>query len=123
MTTKAVTKLSRRTLLAVALPAMATKLARAQTATQPATPTANQDGGDYPNHQVTFVVPFAAAGSTDILARLLAQKLELRLGKPFVVENRPGAGTTIATNFVAKSPPDGYTIMMAVPSLAIDATL
>jgi tripartite-type tricarboxylate transporter receptor subunit TctC len=108
------TALSRRTLLGIALPAlpaMAATMARAQ------------DSGDYPNRQVTFIVPFAPAGGTDILARLLGQKLEQRLGKPFVVENRPGAGTVIATNFVAKSPPDGYTIMMSVSSLAIDATL
>src|SRR5208282_55097 len=78
---------------------------------------------DYPSRPVTFIVPFAPAGGTDILARLLAQKLEQRLGKPFVVENRPGAGTVIATNFVAKSAADGYTIMMSVSSLAIDATL
>jgi tripartite-type tricarboxylate transporter receptor subunit TctC len=82
-----------------------------------------EDAEDYPSRQVTFIVPFAPAGGTDILARLLGQKLEQRLTKPFVVENRPGAGTVIATNFVAKSPPDGYTIMMAVSSLAIDATL
>ena len=103
--------LSRRTLLAIALPAIAAKMARAAAAE------------DYPSQPVTFIVPFAPAGGTDILARLLGQKLEQRLGKPFVVENRPGAGTVIATNFVAKSPPDGYTIMMAVSSLAIDATL
>ena len=78
---------------------------------------------DYPNHQVTFIVPFAPAGGTDVLARLLAEKLEQELGESFVVENRPGAGTVIATNFVAKSPPDGYTIMMDVSSLAIDVTL
>jgi tripartite-type tricarboxylate transporter receptor subunit TctC len=103
--------LSRRTLLAVALPALTGTLARAQGA------------DDYPSRPVTFIVPFAPAGGTDILARILGQKLEQRLGKPFVVENRPGAGTVIATNFVAKSPPDGYTIMMSVSSLAIDATL
>ena len=68
-------------------------------------------------------MPFAPAGGTDILARLLGEKLEQALGKPFVVENRPGAGTVLATNFVAKSPADGYTIMMSVSSLAIDATL
>jgi tripartite-type tricarboxylate transporter receptor subunit TctC len=105
------TALSRRTLLAVALPAMAASMARAE------------DAEDYPTHPVTFIVPFAPSGGTDVLARLLAQKLEQRFGKPFVVENRPGAGTVIATNFVAKSPPDGYTIMMSVSSLAIDATL
>jgi tripartite-type tricarboxylate transporter receptor subunit TctC len=112
---------SRRALLAAALPAMAVKPARAQNAVPDATKTQGAD--DYPNRQVTFVVPFAPAGGTDILTRLLAAKLEARLGKPFVVENRPGAGTVIATNFVAKSPADGYTIMMAVSSLAIDVTL
>jgi tripartite-type tricarboxylate transporter receptor subunit TctC len=109
------TKLSRRTLLAIALPAMAAKMARAENGAQ--------DAEDYPNHQVAFIVPFAPAGGTDILARLLGQKLEQQFGKPFVVENRPGAGTVLATNFVAKSSPDGYTIMMAVSSLAIDVTL
>jgi tripartite-type tricarboxylate transporter receptor subunit TctC len=112
-------KLSRRTLLGGALAAPAysalVTTARAQGATA--------DAETYPTRQVTFIVPFAPAGSTDTLARLLAERLQQRLGKPFVVENRPGAGTVIATNFVAKSPPDGYTIMMAVSSLAIDATL
>lgn len=103
--------LSRRTLLTIALPAMAASVARAE------------DAEDYPSHPVSFIVPFAAAGGTDTVARLLGQKLESRLGKPFVVENRPGSGTVIATNFIAKSPPDGYTIMMSVSSLAIDATL
>ena len=107
--------LSRRALLAAGLPAMALGVARAED--QPA------DAENFPTRPVTFVVPFAPAGGTDILTRLLAQKLELRLGKPFVVENRPGAGTLIATNLIAKSPPDGYTIMMAVTSLAADVTL
>jgi tripartite-type tricarboxylate transporter receptor subunit TctC len=105
------TMFSRRTLLAVALPALTTSLARAE------------DAEDYPTHQVGFIVPFSPAGGTDLLARLLGDKLGQKLGKPFAVENRPGAGTVIATNFIAKSPPDGYTIMMAVSSLAIDATL
>jgi tripartite-type tricarboxylate transporter receptor subunit TctC len=103
--------LSRRTLLTIALPAMAASVARAE------------DAEDYPSRPVSFIVPFASGGGTDILARLLGQKLETRLGKSFVVENRPGSGTVIATNFIAKSPPDGYTIMMSVSSLAIDATL
>jgi tripartite-type tricarboxylate transporter receptor subunit TctC len=117
--------LSRRALLAAVLPAMAVKPTRAQNAAPDETKTQGtfQGAEEYPNRQVTFVVPFAPAGGTDILTRLLAAKLEARLGKPFVVENRPGAGTVIATNFVAKSPPDGYTIMMAVSSLAIDVTL
>jgi len=104
-------RLSRRTLLAVALPALAAGAARAQ------------EPDEYPTHPVTFVVPFAPGGGTDTLAHLLGQKLQEQLGQPFVVQNRPGEGTIIATNFVAKSPADGYTIMMAVSTLAIDVTL
>src|ERR1700761_8825241 len=119
--------LSRRTLLTVALPGivlpgLAASGARAQTGAKESAPN-GASPEDYPSRPVTFVVPFAPSGGTDVLARLLAQKLEQGFGEPFVVENRPGAGTVIATNFVAKSPPDGYTIMMAVSSLAIDATL
>ncbi|MGA8077027.1 MAG: tripartite tricarboxylate transporter substrate binding protein [Xanthobacteraceae bacterium] len=113
MRSKTALTISRRALLAGGLPAMALKSAHAQ----------NPAVADYPAHPVTFVVPFAPAGGTDVLARLLAEKLDQALGKPFVVENRPGAGTVLATNFVAKSPPDGYTIMMDVSSLAIDVTL
>jgi tripartite-type tricarboxylate transporter receptor subunit TctC len=68
---------------------------------------------DYPNRPVTFVVPFAPGGSTSIIARILSQKLEQRLGKPFVVENRPGSGGMIAVSQVAHGVADGYTIMMA----------
>jgi tripartite-type tricarboxylate transporter receptor subunit TctC len=79
---------------------------------------------DYPNRQVNFVVPFAPGGSTDVLGRLVGQKLSERLGKPFVIENRPGAGTLTAALQVIKSPPDGHTIMMATSStLAINVTL
>jgi tripartite-type tricarboxylate transporter receptor subunit TctC len=112
--------LSRRSLLGYALfgPALSPLVQGAAYAQGAAS-----DAASYPERQVAFIVPFAPAGSTDTLARLLADRLQQRLAKPFVVENRPGAGTVIATNFVAKSPPDGYTIMMAVSSLAIDATL
>jgi tripartite-type tricarboxylate transporter receptor subunit TctC len=103
--------LSRRTLLAAALPAMTTKLASAQ------------DPEEYPTHAVTFIVPFARGGGTDSLARVFSDKLQEQFNQPVTVQNRPGEGTVIATNFVAKSPPDGYTIMMAVSSIAIDATL
>ncbi len=119
VTRREIIKPSRRLFLAATLPAIAATMARAQNAT----PGGAENAQDYPERAVTFIVPFAPAGSTDILARLLASKLEQRIGKPFAVENRPGTGTVIATNFVAKSPPDGYTIMMAVSSLAIDATL
>ena len=79
---------------------------------------------DYPNHQVNLVVPFAPGGGTDILGRLIGQKLSDRFGKPFVVENRPGAGTVTAAVQVAKSPPDGYTIMMATSgTMAMNTTL
>src|ERR1700722_12896556 len=93
--TTPMTMLSRRTLLAATLPAFAAGMARAE------------DAEDYPSRQGMFFVPFAPAGGTDILARMLGQKLEQRLNKSFVIENRPGAGTVIATNFVANSPPDG----------------
>jgi tripartite-type tricarboxylate transporter receptor subunit TctC len=79
---------------------------------------------DYPTHQVNFVVPFAPGGGTDILGRLFGQKLSDRFGKPFVIENRPGAGTVTAAVQVAKSAPDGYTIMMATSgTMAMNPTL
>jgi tripartite-type tricarboxylate transporter receptor subunit TctC len=79
---------------------------------------------DYPTRQVTIVVPFTPAGSTDILARLFGQQLEKRLGKPFVVENRPGAGTQIGATAVAKSAPDGHTLLVAPsPTMAANVTV
>jgi tripartite-type tricarboxylate transporter receptor subunit TctC len=68
---------------------------------------------DYPSHNVTILVPFAAGGGTDVLTRAYAQQLEKRLGQTFIVENRPGAGTTIAAGMTAKAAPDGYTLMQA----------
>jgi tripartite-type tricarboxylate transporter receptor subunit TctC len=79
---------------------------------------------DYPSRPITFVVPFAPGGGTDILGRMFGQKLSERFGKQFIIENKPGAGTTTAGGFVAKSTPDGHTIMMAISStLAINTTL
>jgi tripartite-type tricarboxylate transporter receptor subunit TctC len=79
---------------------------------------------DYPSRQVNFVVPFAPGGGTDILGRLVGQKLSDRFSKPFVVENRPGAGTVTAAVQVTKSAPDGYTIMMATSgTMAMNPTL
>ena len=75
---------------------------------------------DYPQRTVTFVCPFPAGGGTDILTRMLAQELQEKLKRPFVVENRPGAGTQIAASAVAKSPPDGYMLLLApITTLAI----
>ena len=79
---------------------------------------------NYPTRPVTIVVPYAAGGGTDLLARMVAQKLEQRLGKSFIVENRPGGGTVIAALAVAKAPADGYTLLMGTSTpLAINATL
>jgi tripartite-type tricarboxylate transporter receptor subunit TctC len=79
---------------------------------------------DYPNRPVTIVVPFAAGGGTDLLARMVAQKLEQRFGKPFLIENKPGAGSTIGANQVAKAAPDGHTLLMAPsPTMAVAVSI
>src|SRR5262245_11097554 len=67
----------------------------------------------YPTRPVRLIVGFAAGGVADIHARLMGQWLSDRLGQPFVVENRPGAASNIATEAVVKSPPDGYTLLLA----------
>ncbi len=77
----------------------------------------------YPARPVRIVVGFTAGGSTDIGARLIGQWLQDRLGQPFVIENRPGAATNIATESVVRAPPDGYTLLMVGPSSAVNATL
>ena len=77
----------------------------------------------YPTRPVRIVVGFTAGGSTDIGARLIGQWLQERLGQSFIVENRPGAGTNIATESVVRAPPDGYTLLMIGPSSAVNATL
>ena len=105
-------KLPRRNFLhlvagAAALSAMS-RLARAQA---------------YPARPVRIIVGFAAGGSADILARLMGQWLSERLGQPFVIENRPGAGSNIGTEAVVRAPPDGYTLLLASSANAIAATL
>lgn len=66
----------------------------------------------YPSRPVHLIVPFAPGGFTDVVARILGQKLSLALGQQFIVENKAGAGSTIGTDFVAKAAPDGYTLVM-----------
>jgi len=105
-------KLPRRQFLqlaagAAALPTLA-RIAQAQT---------------YPSRPVRIITGFAAGGATDILARLIGQWLSERLGQPFVIENRPGGGGNIATEFVVRAPADGYTLLLVGPNSAINATL
>jgi tripartite-type tricarboxylate transporter receptor subunit TctC len=70
------------------------------------------DSAPYPSHPVKLVVPFAPGGFTDVTARILGQKLSEAMGQQFVIENKPGAGSTIGSDIVAKAPPDGYTLLM-----------
>ncbi len=77
----------------------------------------------YPAKPIRFVVPYPPGGFTDILARLIGQKLTDSWSQPVVIENRGGGGSTIGTDIVAKAPPDGYTILMAAPDLAINQSL
>src|SRR5687768_5460600 len=77
----------------------------------------------YPSRPVRMLVGFPPGGGTDIMARFLAPRLSEFLGQPFVVENRPGATTNIATDMVAKSAPDGYTLLFTTSSLAINMSL
>jgi tripartite-type tricarboxylate transporter receptor subunit TctC len=92
---------------AAAMPA-ASRIAHAQT---------------YPTRPVCWIVPFAAGGPTDILARLMGQWLSERLGQPFIIDNRPGAGSNVGTEAVVHAPPDGYTLLLVGPPSAINATL
>jgi tripartite-type tricarboxylate transporter receptor subunit TctC len=90
-----------------ALPAVS-RIARAQT---------------YPSRPVRIIVGFAAGSAFDILARLIGQRLSERLGQPFIIENRPGAGGNIGTEAVVRARPDGYTFLIAGSPDAINATL
>jgi tripartite-type tricarboxylate transporter receptor subunit TctC len=105
-------KLSRRSFLhlamgAAALPALP-RIARAQ---------------PYPSRPVHIVLGFPPGGSSDVIGRLMAQWLSERLGQPFVFDNRPGAGSNIGTEMVARASPDGYTLLWATSANAINATL
>jgi tripartite-type tricarboxylate transporter receptor subunit TctC len=77
----------------------------------------------YPSRQIELVVPFVAGGTTDTVARLIAQRLSDRWGQPAVVSNRPGGGSSIGTSLVAKAAPDGHTLMVTTIAFAINASL
>jgi tripartite-type tricarboxylate transporter receptor subunit TctC len=77
----------------------------------------------YPSRPVHWIVGFAPGGSTDILARVIGQYLSEKLGQAFIIENRPGAGSNIATEVVVNAPPDGYTLLMISPAHAVNASL
>ncbi len=78
---------------------------------------------DYPVRPVKWIVPYPPAGTTDVLARIVAQWLTEKMGQPFIVENKPGAGNNIGVEFVVNSPPDGYTMLLVNPANGINATL
>ena len=86
-------------------------------------PSFAQTASGYPDHPVKVIVPFAAAGPTDVMARLIAQKLSDHLGKQFYVENQPGAGGNIGMASAAKASPDGYTILFVSSSYVVNPSL
>src|SRR5690349_15589047 len=78
---------------------------------------------DYPSRPVRWTLGYTTGGTTDIISRLVTQPLTERLGQPFVIEPRPGAGTNLATEFVVRAAPDGYTLLFVGAPNAINATL
>src|SRR6476619_4842198 len=79
---------------------------------------------DYPTHPITLIVPYAPGGGNDVVARAVAEPMSKSLGQPVVIENRGGAGGSVGTRQVAKSPPDGYTLGLGgTGTLAVDPTL
>jgi tripartite-type tricarboxylate transporter receptor subunit TctC len=83
----------------------------------------NSQAQDYPTHSVKIVVPFAAGGPADNYARFIGQQLQASLGQTFIVENRPGAGSIIGTDFVAKAAPDGYTLLLMSNAQTVNESL
>jgi tripartite-type tricarboxylate transporter receptor subunit TctC len=76
----------------------------------------------YPDHQIRLIVPYTPGGPADILARVIAQKMTLALGQSVIIENKPGAGLTIGSDYVARSRPDGYTLLIGAASMLIAST-
>jgi len=84
---------------------------------------AQDDAAKYPTRPIHLVVGFAAGGGNDVIARIYGQKLSEDLGQPVIVENKPGAGAIVATDYVARSPADGYTILIGATGMAINQSL
>jgi tripartite-type tricarboxylate transporter receptor subunit TctC len=84
--------------------------------------TSGRADAPYPTHPVKWVVPYTAGGATDVLSRLICQRLAEHLGQPFVVENKPGAGSNIGTQAVISAAPDGYTLLLTSTANAINAS-
>src|SRR3954467_5307950 len=82
--------------------------------------TAPAKAQEYPAKPIRIIVGFAAGGGNDIIARAFGQKLSESLGQPVIVENKPGGGAIVATDYVAKSAPDGYTLLMSASGLSIN---
>ena len=97
-----------RPILATLFAALGTPLAAAQ---------------DYPSKPVRIIVPFAAGGPADVYARFIAQRLQESMGQTFIVDDRPGAGSIIGTDAVAKSPPDGYTLLLMSNTHTVNESL
>src|SRR5690349_15134105 len=83
----------------------------------------NAAADDYPSRPVKIVVPFAAGGPADVYARYLAQRLQEAMGQPFVIEDRPGGGSVVGTEVVAKSAPDGYTLLLMSNTHTVNESL
>jgi tripartite-type tricarboxylate transporter receptor subunit TctC len=81
---------------------------------------AQEDPAKYPSRAIHIIVGFAAGGGNDIIARVFGQKLSESLGQPVIVENKPGGGAIVATEYVAKSQPDGYTLLMSASGISIN---
>jgi tripartite-type tricarboxylate transporter receptor subunit TctC len=93
------------------------------TLTAMASALAQEDPAKYPTRPIHIVVGFAAGGGNDIIARIFGQKLSEDLGQPVIIENRPGGGAIVATEHVAKSAPDGYTLLVGASGMAINPSL
>src|SRR5215471_15090337 len=104
--------LARPALIAACLLALAASSASAQ-----------EDASRYPSRPIHLIVGFAAGGGNDVIARIYGQKLSEDLGQPVIIENKPGAGAIVATEYVSKAAPDGYTLLIGATGMAINQSL